>query len=375
MLSKLKRIKLKLLFLLLFIKLGPIVLIAQNDTIISVKKIPQKFKFIDFNSDEKISQAEVDFVINSRLDNVAKYSPSILDEFVAFLEMQKNNPAKIDSLYFNDKNNSVKDNIVKFNEPSDKYSKEDEEDFELATDRPHQTETTNIIPKKLLQIENGFTIENIGDKKAREEVIGYSSLLLKVGIGKGIDLRFATDILRSRTFINDSLSNSVFGWSGLTFGGKKSLAKGRGWIPTTTLMVEIYLPNFGTKDFRPGFTGGTVRMLCEHEIGERLEFEYNFGPDWGGSVANASFFYASSLTYNIVGPLSIYAETFGFFTEKSNLSGTRAEGGLASDIRFDGGFVFLARKNLQFDLEGGFGVTDFYKGYFVSVGFVWRMPR
>lgn len=77
----------------------------------------------------------------------------------------------------------------------------------------------------------------------------------------------------------------------------------------------------------------------------------------------------------MVVPFSIHTETFGFFTEKSNLLGTRTEGGLAADIRFDGGFVFLAMKNLQFDLEGGFGITDYYKGYFVSAGFVWRMPR
>lgn len=91
---------------------------AQNDTATIIKKIPQKFKFIDFNNDGKISQSEVDFVVNSRLDNVAKNSPTILDEFVSFLEVYKNNPSKTDSIYFN--NNAAQSQPLQHNESNAK---------------------------------------------------------------------------------------------------------------------------------------------------------------------------------------------------------------------------------------------------------------
>ncbi len=243
---------------------------------------------------------------------------------------------------------------------------------DIFTDRPHQTETAEIVPYKHFQVESGFSFEVDRSGIIKEENIAYNSLLLKYGIGSGMDLRVNFDYLSNKSYRRDTLINKLNGFSGLSFGGKKFLYKGSVFLPKISLMAEIYLPYFGRKDFRPNYTGGTLRLLCEHELGKNTELEYNFGPDWGGYSANVSYFYAVSLTQKIAGPLSVYGEIYGFFIENGVAS---ANGNFTNDFRCDAGFVYLLQSNLQLDLEGGIGISEISPNYFVSAGVSWRIPN
>lgn len=239
---------------------------------------------------------------------------------------------------------------------------------DIFTDRPHQTETAEMVPYKHFQIESGVSMEIEHDGITRNENLYYNSLLMKYGIGSGMDLRLGFDFLNNDAFHGDSLISRTKGFSGVSFGGKKFLYRGSKYLPKVSLMTEIYLPYFGNKAFKPSFTGGTLRLLCEHELGKNTELEYNFGPDWGGTLPNVSYFYAVSLTQKITAPLSIYAEVYGFFNETPSLNYT-------NDFRCDGGFVYLLRKNLQLDLEGGIAFTSPQLSYFAACGVSWRIPN
>lgn len=255
------------------------------------------------------------------------------------------------------------DEVIKYYFPA--QSKQNNVD--IFTDRPHQTETAEMVPFKHFQIESGVTFEIDHEAFTRNENLYYNSLLLKYGIGSGMDLRLGIDYLNNNAYKGDTLLSKTRGFSGLSFGGKKFLYRGSKYLPKISLMTEIYFPYFGKKEFRPKQTGGTLRLLCEHELGENTELEYNFGPDWSGNSANVSYFYAVSLTQKLTNPLSIYGEIYGFFNENNDLS-------LSNDFRCDAGFVFLAKKNLQLDLEGGIAFTKPSLGYFISAGGSWRIP-
>ena len=54
-------------------------------------------------------------------------------------------------------------------------------------------------------------------------------------------------------------------------------------------------------------------------------------------------------------------------------SGGSAPGGPAN--AFDGGFTFLVRDNVQFDVAGGVGLSDGADDWFVGVGLSVRWPR
>jgi len=47
---------------------------------------------------------------------------------------------------------------------------------DIVTDRPDQTEASNTVPKKTLQIEMGFSLE--GDKTLQSNTLNYSLLII-----------------------------------------------------------------------------------------------------------------------------------------------------------------------------------------------------
>ncbi|WMJ72981.1 transporter [Cytophagaceae bacterium ABcell3] len=240
----------------------------------------------------------------------------------------------------------------------------------IATDRPHQTETAQIVPSGYFQIESGFSVERDYTGINREYSIGYNDLLLKYGLGHNIDLRVGSSFVNHRM---PDLGENIVGLTGILVGGKKMLYSGNGWIPVATLMTELFLPSLGHPAFRPPFSGGTVRLLFENQITDRIELEYNFGPHWTGYTPNASYFYAISLTYQLWRGLSIYGESYGFFIEHPVQR--RHHQGLIPDIRIDGGFVYLVNDNLQLDIEAGVGLSEISPDGFVALGFSWRFPH
>lgn len=267
----------------------------------------------------------------------------------------------------------IANNILKYYIPSYNVGKNR---GQIATDRPHQTETAEIVPYNTFQVETGFTYEQDKYEEFKNQNIVYNSCLLKFGLGNGMDFRFGFDVLTNKVYKNDSLKNKNFGFSGLSFGGKKFLTKGNRYFPKTSLMAELYLPYFGSQNFRPTYTGGTIRFLCEHEIGEKLEWEYNFGPDWNGYSPNVNYFFATSLTYNLIGPLSMYGELYGFITEKKKQEmDLIINNGFNNDIRCDGGFIYLINDDFQLDLEGGLAITKSSPDYFVSFGLSYRVGK
>jgi hypothetical protein len=304
---------------------------------------------------------------------------ALILSFTNLLNAQETTSNKIDSSNSMDEDTTITiskeiaNNVLKYYIPSYNIGKNR---GQIATDRPHQTETAEIVPYNTFQVETGFTYEQDKYDEFKNQNIVYNSCLLKFGLGSGMDFRFGFDVLTNKVYKNDSLKNKNFGFSGLSFGGKKFLTKGTRFFPKTSLMAELYLPYFGNQQFRPSYTGGTIRFLCEHEIGDKLEWEYNIGPDWDGNSPNVNYFFATSLTYNLLGPLSIYGELYGFFTErKKQEMDLILSNGFYNDIRCDGGFVYLINDDFQLDLEGGLAITKSSPDYFVSFGLSYRVSK
>jgi hypothetical protein len=62
----------------------------------------------------------------------------------------------------------------------------------IQLDRPDQTECPFITPKKYIQIENGFTIEN---KDKNQKTYYYPSSLWKFGVNEKFELRLITGLI------------------------------------------------------------------------------------------------------------------------------------------------------------------------------------
>ena len=78
----------------------------------------------------------------------------------------------------------------------------------IQLDRPDQTECPFITPKKYIQIENGFTIENFDQN---QKSYNYPSTLWKYGINEKFELRLITELVSEKTNGNTNTgSNPAF---------------------------------------------------------------------------------------------------------------------------------------------------------------------
>jgi hypothetical protein len=66
----------------------------------------------------------------------------------------------------------------------------------------------------------------------------------------------------------------------------------------------------------------------------------------------------------LIDPINAFVEVYGWLPENE-----------LPDHRFNGGFTFLVRRNLQLDVSGGIGLSEISPDWFVSGGLSWRIPR
>ncbi len=87
----------QLLFCMIFLLFMSQKTLAQSDSVI-VKNFPSKFSFVDNNSDGLLQRSEVDYVVNSYLDNSVKYPKILVKEFVDFYNGKPTQMLKVDSI-------------------------------------------------------------------------------------------------------------------------------------------------------------------------------------------------------------------------------------------------------------------------------------
>jgi len=101
--------------------------------------------------------------------------------------------------------------------------------------------------------------------------------------------------------------------------------------------------------------------LMQNNLSEKLSLGYNLGLQWDGEQPNATAVYSISPSLSIAEGLSIFAEFYGFSTEKS-----------VSDYRADMGFAYLVNDNVQIDISAGIGLNTVAPDSFVAFGLAWR---
>jgi hypothetical protein len=324
-----------------------------------IQKIPTQFRFVDFNNDNQITQDEVDFVVNSKLDNVAKYPPQLLDEFVNYITLYQSNPQKADSVY-----NNVAVSTKTVQESTHEPIPTEEDEWEgIVTDRPDQTEATNLTPKGWFQIELGAQSEFDEDDLFKVQSTLFNTTLWKYGLTKSFEFRLITEYGEDKFTAKDTLVKDfkVSGLQPVAVGCKIKIHEGRGIIPSVSIISHLDIPLFASKDYLPEFTIPRFRFCFAHDITDRIAFSYNAGIEWEEGASNATYIYTGSLAFALHDRVGMFLESYGYLRESS-----------PADHRLDGGITFLITDNLQLDTSGGIGVSDISPDYFLSAGISWR---
>lgn len=197
------------------------------------------------------------------------------------------------------------------------------------------TEGTDIIDKVNTQIESNWTFNSDG---------GSLNNLFRIGIFKGIELRFSTNLINA----HEGMTGLFPSPDNLEFGAKFKILDKK-----ETLTKISFLSHLSISTEYSNNSGGLLnRILVSHELSESFELAYNLGYNKYFEQDNGLLVY-SFVMLKSFGNLGAFVEIFG--DSYSNL---------------DLGITYLIKKNLQADISYGQGINNELS--YLSIGAAWN---
>ncbi len=257
-----------------------------------------------------------------------------------------------------------------------------QESPELVTDRPDQTESPNTVPRGYTQLETGLLYIRDEAAGVKVDVFEFPSTLVRIGLADKFELRvgwsgyiFEDIEVGGSTFEDDGPGDGELGGKIGLWGPSLSHGSGKSGNSTGALLVSISLPvgedNFTSDRFDPSF-----RLSVGHDLADNLSLGYNLGIEWDSALdesgndrnTGSDFIYTLVLGFGDVASkprLGAFVELFGEIPASAD--GTPRHS-------LDGGFTYLFRPSVQFDIFGGIGLSDDAPDWFIGSGLSVRFP-
>ena len=219
----------------------------------------------------------------------------------------------------------------------------------INTDRPDQTESSLTVPKGYFQIESGSMLEI--EEDSRDWTMNTN--LFRFGVTDFLELRLVNSISRITEGPGEEPSVSI---DNIEFGAKIYLVKS--WMDISLLSHAI-IPSGGNEEASK--VAYTNRLLLAHPVTDKIALGYNLGYNYFDKE-NSSISYTLSAAFSLTDKIGFFAEVYGDKLNKEDFSN-----------RYDNGFTYLLKPNLQLDFSFGTGLDKKYNFY--SLGFSWRKPK
>jgi hypothetical protein len=224
----------------------------------------------------------------------------------------------------------------------------------IATDRPDQTETPAIVPQGMFQAETGFTYQK-NNHTSTSWIL--PSTLWKYGVSENFELRLITE------FVTEEIdAEKTSGIVPLLIGCKIKICSEKGWLPKTSFIGHLSIPNTASKKYKADFYAPEFRFTMQHTLSDKISLGYNLGSEWDGFSAEPTFIYTLTTGYSITEKLGSYIELFGFAPQKES-----------ENHNFDGGFTYLITPNFMVDLSAGVGLTHNAPNHYFALGISFRI--
>ena len=236
---------------------------------------------------------------------------------------------------------------------------------ELITDRPDQTESSSLVPNKMIQIETGFVFENNETSNNKLRSYAYNTSLLRYGLMKNLELRmgleYLGDIAESKS---SNEKNSTSGFSPLYVGFKTKIIEEKDCMPEIAFLGAMTLPFSANENYKPSNPAANMRFAFSHTLSDQFSLGYNLGAEWDGDSTIPGYFYSLALGIGLSQNLGMFIESYGLMMEDNN-----------GEHLLDTGFTYLIMPNIQIDISGGLGLNSNAIDHFISAGISIRLPR
>jgi Putative MetA-pathway of phenol degradation len=230
----------------------------------------------------------------------------------------------------------------------------------IDTDRPDQTESAVLVPKKYFQGEFGFGKEN---STGGAYTIAHPAFLLKYGLSKRFELRLEGTFFSEHVQQNgDTKTNTDL--APVEIGTKVALFEEKGFLPKTSLIAHVGSSFRGSgPEAWPYYS--SFRVTCQHTINESFGLGYNVGAakEEEGSV----LLYTFSPNFNFAERWYSYIEAFGF-----KPIGSSPEQKWQHAL--DAGLAYYISNDTKLDVSAGVGLADNPMKNYFAVGFSFRLP-
>jgi hypothetical protein len=227
----------------------------------------------------------------------------------------------------------------------------------IDPERPDQTESADLIAKKVFQAEFGFNKENTSD---RDYDLLYPTALFKYGLGK-IELRMETVVRSSYQRLIPGTKKET-GFDPITLGFKINLAKEKNFLPKTSLISSFGIPAFSSEVFRTDHIAPSIKLVMINTFSEHADLSYNIGAEWDGISTTPAWLYTLSQGFSFGKNWNTYIEVFGFMQKNES-----------PQHSIDAGIGYCISNDTKVDLSGGFGISDAALKNYIAIGFSFRI--
>ncbi len=248
-------------------------------------------------------------------------------------------------------------------DPSKSPAKPVPEQSELVTDRPDFTESAEVAGRAMFQIETGFAIDRSILEGERSRSLTGPFPLLRVGVSKRVELRFAGDGYSWSRLSSTGAEEHVRGRSDFSIGGKVKFFDQTAARPDFAVIAAVSVPK-GHPQFRGGGYDPEVKLCFAKDapLGFVTSWNINLASvsdDQGRFLGRA---FSLSAGHAVWRDLSMYSELYNMSIDR----------GLGTSTVFNGGLTHPIGKNVQVDVLAGHSVAGRQVGWFVGVGFSMR---
>lgn len=245
------------------------------------------------------------------------------------------------------------------------HAQDDKDYGTISTDRPDQTEASNLVPKNFLQVETGSFYESLEIDGFKNKATTFNTTLLRYGLLDNLELRVGFDFTEVKSsFKGRDISDKLSGFTPLLLGVKIGITEEKGLLPEIAFIGHVNLPFLASTDFKTKSTSTDFRFSLSHTLSERSSIGYNLGMAWDGNITTAIYLYTLAYGYSFTDKFGGYAELYGDSYEDSNF-----------DHLWNVGLTYLVDANIQLDISGGTGITKNSQDLFVSAGISFRIPE
>jgi len=227
----------------------------------------------------------------------------------------------------------------------------------IDTDRPDQTESAVLVPKKYFQGELGIGKENSGQS---DYTIAHPTFLLKYGLSKRVELRLESTYFSEYLFLTPD-SKTRTDLAPVEIGTKIALFEQKGLLPKTSLIIHLGSSFRGNGPAVWSYYS-SFRFTCQQSITKKIGLGYNIGA--GKEEDGFALLYTLSPNLSLGKRWYTYVEAFGFKSIEESTG--------KWDHAIDGGLAYYISNDLKLDVSAGHGVADNPMKNYFAVGFSFR---